>query len=659
MDFNPKEFNLPDEDDISGQFKFSLSYWNNRNRFILDMRKMQNGLNMIRAPKSTQYVIRTLHSYILATLINEKASRYLSRPNIQVVEDRVMEDEDRSKLTRIEKGLNIGGYEIERRSGGDTWDRAVVDAILLDMGVQRILRNESKYWKKLTTIEGQQALPLDSDERYRYKTDQGIPITKEYVPLEYFFPHYDGPELVFSFEVEERTLYDVRRSAAFNNDIAKRVLGKVPSSGSDRGLNTTVNIVHYMDNDVHAYYLGGPGANSGNNKWPKVNINSQEYRGKLELLYAYHHNIDRSQYNTLGGRYGGWKTSTNRIEGVGKGILELAQAADEILSQVLTNVRAKYWPNLNFKMDPEKRGFGVGNSKPEAPKIDEGEPIVTFVGEEILPIFTSKEDPMLTWIWDQIHEQVAKLGGAPQALFGGREPGVDTGYNQALQQTQAQSLDNKLEQHIANGAEEEALITVLHVRAINEPVPMYYTEKDKKKGKKVGDYCVLDPKDLSPMPRFSAQVRKQTPMDLLGAIRAAISASDDRNGKGPLFSDDTIATEFLGIEYPDIEDKKKLLEALRREIVNSGLLQEKIGDSINIKLAKHGTPDMSVEQMQKADPALLATLSQIQGPAAQAGGTDPNVLSAIQPGPTSGDPEMGNRLGEAIQMGIETGATSI
>ena len=72
--------------------------------------------------------------------------------------------------------------------------------------------------------------------------------------------------------------------------------------------------------------------------------------GEPVLLHAYEHNLGQSIYNTIAGRFGGWKSSTNRIEGVAKGLLELNQAADEVFSQVITNVRAKYWPTLLQKI---------------------------------------------------------------------------------------------------------------------------------------------------------------------------------------------------------------------------------------------------------------------------------------------------------------------
>jgi len=271
---------------------------------------------------------------------------------------------------------------------------------------------------------------------------------------------------------------------------------------------------------------------------------------------------------------------------------------------------------------------------------------------------------MVMWLFDQIQMGIGKLAGSA-VLFGERAPGVDTGYNQALQQTQAESLDNKQEQHIQAGAEEEALIVALHVRDIGEPVEMSYIHEEKRTREKRLVNATLDPKDLIPMPRFSAQVRKQRPVDFLAALRAFREATDDREGKGPALSDDTAREELLGLPAPDIEYKKITIETQKREIQNRGIIADKVGDQINIKLAKTGVPEVSPEMLSQADPALLAAIQQIQPGVAGQGGSDPSMLAGVSeqvglpPGPLPGDSEPENRLGEAVAGSINTGAASI
>lgn len=668
---------LPEDSVVTDRFRFLTNYWINRNNFIKAAREANAGLNKIEAPVSAQYKVKTVHSYTLAALMNEKTSRYSQLPVIQVVPDDDLDDEGRAKSTRIERALNIGAYEIERQSDGDVWSRVVEDAHFLDEGVEQIVRAENAFWTALVTDneDGGKLYPLmvvgddgklkSGAKREAYKKTHGVPIYKRYVPLEHFYPQYDGPTLIEAFDVETRSVRSVLNNPLFKDAVA---LKQLPDSSRDGGISAKVQIVQYVNSNWHAYYLASAVSMSGSNwdRWPQVVIN-QPYSGRLQLLYSYEHKLGRSLYNCVGGRFGGWKTSVNRIEGVGKGLLELAQADDELISQVATNVRAKYWPSLNFKMDPNLRGYGTGGSTPDAPAVKEGEPIVTFIGEEILPIFKSDEDPMTMWLHDTIQGQIGKLGGS-SVLFGGRSPGVDTGYHQALQTTQAESLDEKVEQHISSGATQEATLFLLHCKALNERVYMHYVEQDAILPKKTGKYVYLDPEDLVPMPRMDAQVRKPRPMDYIAALRAAKEASDDRQGKGPLLSDDTIRSDILAVQGPDIELQKIEIESQKREIIASGVLSAKIGERINVKLAKSGMPNVSPEQIQKADPSLIAAIQQGQGPAATMGGTSPQLLgdvaqqaggAGLPPGPMPGDPEEQNRLGEAVGGLVATGTSSI
>lgn len=661
-------YDLPLDEVQTRRFQGSLNYWKGRNKFIKDMRAALSGNNPIEAPTSVQYKIRVIHGYVMATLLNEKLSRYLLRPVIQVIPEDGIDPEAMSKATRIEKAINLANYEIERKSDGDVWSRVIADAHMLDEGVEKWLLSPQHAWPELTKNDREveaggdyeNKYPLGGESREAYKKRCGVPITKQYVPLEYFFPNYDGPNLVDSFEIAERTLISVLNNPLFRNEHGEEAFKNLPEPGPDGGYNQMVNIVEFVNNNCHAYYLAGPGQNA--RKWPKVEPWTHTFNGELKLLYKYEHETGRSLYNCVGGRFGGWKTSTNKIEGIGKGLLELSQAIDDILSQIYTNVRAKYWPSLNFVLDPEKRGYGPGTGKPDAPVVKEGEPLVTFVGEQILPIFEPKDDPMTMWLYDQIQGQISKMGGS-SVLFGEKSPGVDTGYHQALQQTAAESLDEKLEQHINMGATQGALILMLLAKSIGEKVWMHYTEPNpREKKRKVGKYVFLDPEDLTPIPQLDAQVRKQRPVDFLSALRAAREASDDRGGKGPLMSDARIRQSILTLDAPDEEEAAILVESQKRELLASGVFSAKIGDLVNIKLAKHGVPEMSPELMQKADPALIQAIQSTQGQAAQAGGVDPNVLAGaaetmgLPPGPLPGDAEPENRLGEAIVNAQTTGA---
>lgn len=666
---------LPDDKIMSERFRYSVRYWRNRNKFIKDVRDAIEGLNKIESPVSAQYKVKVLHMFILASLHNEKLSRFLARPRIQSIPDEDYDDDALARSTKIETWVNTAWYEMERRGGGDTWTRACSDSILLDTGVTMTLRATNPFWKELVAADKDaiasgkpnETYPFGSDKRMSYKKEHGTPIKKVYIPLENWYPQFDGDTLVGAFHLETRSLVAVLSNPLFKGDEeGAKIISEIRSRGTlgpDGGLGTEVNIVHFVNNKYHAYYLLDRPQNATNAAWPRVTTTGYLNKGDLKLLYKYEHGIPRSLYNYWGGRFGGWITSTNRIEGVGKALLELCQAADEIVSQVLTNVRAKYWPSLNFVLDPEQRGFGAAGGKPTPPVVKEGEPIVTFKGEEIKPIFVPEEDPMAMWLFDQINAAIGKLGGSP-VLFGGRLEGVDTGYAQAVQQTAAESIDNKLEQHIQMGAEIEALLLLLHVRAIGEEVCAHYVQTTAL-GTKKGRYISISPDDTEPMPRFDARVRAQRPVDFIGALRAAREASDDREGKGPLYSDQTIRSDILSMDAPDVEYNKILIEAMKREMINNGTIAAKIGERVNMKLAQQGVPEMTPEMLQKVDPALAATLAQGQEAMAQGGGTDPSLIAGLAeqgglglpPGPAPGNPEPFNRMGEAVEMNMETGAS--
>lgn len=695
---------LPNDDTLTARFQGLVKYWRNRNKFILDMRAAVAGNNEIEAPETMQYKIKVVHAYMLATIINQKVSRYLRLPVIQVIPRENMQGgidpDDRADASRTEKGLNVALTEIDRRSGGNVHDRLLFDTILLDGAVEKWLAAPNAFWTDIVTrdslaeqrAEGQDipeeyANLFDDDKlkpgskaRETYKLENGIPITRRYVPLEMSYPQYDGDTLIENFEVDERSLISVCNNKLFDNDYGGPLIDQIKQSlGRDGGVEETVNIIEYANNVYHAYYLGNKRENR--RAWPKVNAESQVYTGRLQLLYKYEHGINRNPYNYWTGRYGGWTTSNNRIEGIGKGQMELSAAADDILSQAFTNVRAKYWPSLNFKLDPEKRGFGTDYSKAKAPTIKEGQEIVTFTGEEIAPIFKPEEDPMAMWTWDKISEQLGKMGGSP-VLFGGRQPGVDTGYAQALQTTTAEDGDEKIAQHVNFSVTQGMLIMMLYVRKINEKIPMEYTDSITEPGKvgkkKVRKMVTLDPKDLSPMPRLDAQVTKPSPMDYMTALRAFQMATASNNGQPPAMSYDTARAELLAMLAPDDEKFKILIEAQENEIIESGVLSSKIGDMVNIKLAKNGVPEVSPEMMSKADPSLVASIQASAPQAAAGGGLDPRMLGAaaatngipangppaaaptgggtLPPGPLPGNPEPMNRIGEAAGMNAQTGA---
>ena len=584
---------LPSDDYIREGLSYVHDLWRERNRFIDEVRRVVEGRNTIEAPKQTPYKIRTVHSYSLASIINEKAARFTQLPTIQVVpEDESLES--RSKSSDIELAINIALQEMERRSDGDVWSRAILDAILLDEGVERIERAPAAFWPEIITINdsGDITMPFEDNDINRQLTTAakkryGLPIRSIFVPLENFFPIYEGPTLIESYEVELRTLRDVLRNPLFGNKDQLQFYSKDESTS----LRTQVSIIHYVNAIWHAYFAMTPGTttNIGSSiLWPDYTSTDLAVAGTPLFLYGYKHNLGISLYNTISGRFGGWKTSHNRIEGVAKGLLELNVATDEVLSQVYTNIRAKYWPTMLQQIDPELRGIETG-TPPLPITVPEGQNLAIYKGESVEPLFQPVDDPIVPWVYDKLQEQMARLGGSP-VIFGQRTPGVETGYHQALQITQAEHLDEKLEQHFSVAAANRARIMLQHIKVMDlGEVYTHHTEINTQ-GKRSGKYYTIDPNDLSPMPRMDAQVRRPRPVDFSANIRAAREASDERQGKGPIMSDDSIRADLLSMPAPDIEKHKIDVERAMRRIWDSGVLDAKILEALNIKLATQGVP---------------------------------------------------------------------
>lgn len=629
---------LPESDDLRERYQFTYDYWQPRNRFIELMRQMLSGENKIEGPSGNiPYKVRTLHTYSLASIVNEKAARFTQLPLIQAVpEDEELES--RIKSSDIETAINIAFTEMERRSDGDVWARCALDAIVIDEGVERIERAPAALWRDAVKVNEDGTISLIFEENDYPKANEmlkkqaGLPIRSIYVPLENFYPIYEGPDLIESFETELRTMRNIISNPLFKNNI-----GPLMALGGDstNDLRKQISLVHYVNLKWHAYYAMMPGTNNNNPNEVGFPNNSNTVLptvGTPIFLYAYEHKLGTSLYNCIPGRFGGWKTATNRIEGVGKGLLELNQGADEILSQVTTNVRAKYWPSLKQTINPDLRGYtGVGEPKPTV--VPEGQSIALFPDEDIKPLFEPVDDPAVPWLFSQIQEQISRLGGS-SAVFGQNAPGVETGYHASLQITQAEHLDEKIEQHLSTGAARRAELILRHVKAMNLGKVWVHATETLPNGKKQGKYKYLDPADLSPLPRLDAQVRRPRPIDLAASIRAAREASDERQGKGPLMSDDSIRQNFLNITAPDVEKHKILVEQQQNKLLASGFIDAKVAQAVNMLLATANTPE--VNNPMEASPAAIEAARQLAG-----GGTPsaaPNPMANQPAGIPTGQP---------------------
>jgi hypothetical protein len=613
---------FPSEHDFSERLLSTLQFWSDRNIFITRIRNMMSGSNPINAPKASQYKVRVIHTYLMAATVNEKAARFVQQPLIQAIPNNI-DDDELVQSSQLENALSAAFYEMERNGDGDVWSRVVLDAIMLDEGVERIERAPAAFWpESLTTNdEGETVWAMEGDEFDNYKKSRGLPIRSVYIPLENIYPIYEGSVPIETFELEVRTLREINRSDSVSQE-AKAKLGTM-MAGTTKGLDQYVTVVRYCNLRYSGMFAIGP---TQNNQWPDLMTgpyNMTSITDAVEMS-RYEHGLNKVIYNFVGGRFGGWKGPHNRIEPVNKGLMELNQAADEIASQVITNIRAKNWPNLIALYDPDHRE-SIAGAPPKAPTVQEGESISMYIGESLQPIFKPADDPMVQWAFSMLQEQIGRLGGSP-VLFGDRSPGVETGYHQSLQITQAEHLDDKVEQHLASGAIQRATLLLEHVIALGEKVPVHYMTTDSQ-GRRKGIYLYLDPTKLNPMPRFDAQVRKPRPVDFAAALRTAREASDEREGKGPLMPDRVILSELLNRTQPD-EDKRLIrTEKEQNRLIESGVLADKIAEQLNLKLATEGVDELAPEEVASADPTLLAAMQKINADQApNAGGVTPERI---------------------------------
>jgi hypothetical protein len=614
---------LGPEQDLEEQFRWAVEYWEGRNLFIQQARDMVDGKNTIDLPAAVQYKAKQLHTYLMASIANEKASRYLTIPEPQIIVEDPLDPKSRDHSTRIERGLDVISYEMERMGGGDVWSRAVWDSIILDGGVELIERIPHVAWKGLA--DNQKDYPLGSKKREDYKKEHGVPIRSLYVPLESIFPIYDDASEELIFHIEYKSLWACRRNSLYDQSAFDDFEVDDPT----RGLNTEIAIVRIANRKYYGYYALYP-SKTTRVLGEKRDASEVDTQGELRYLYGYKHGLSNINYNIFAGKFGGWKTDTNRVESTGRALMELNQAADEIVSQVFTNIRAKYWGSLKFAVDPEARGYSAGQT-PEPPEINEGEPFVMFKGEELSPIYQNENDTSVPWLMDQIKESLGNLGGS-SVLFGRREPGVDTGYMHATQISQAEHLDEKQEQHAQTGGIKHYTLILQHIQQIGESVWAHYTDNItiNDKNRKKGTWAEISPKELDPLPRIDVRVRKPRPVDFMSSIRAAREASDEREGKGPLYSDDTIRERIMGDAHPAIEGKKVDQQKVRNDLIGTGIITNKVGELINMKLARQGVPEVSPEQLGQIDPSMLPALQQmIESGEIPPGGLSPEILARL------------------------------
>ena len=643
---------LPEPTRVRALLQRVIEWYSARDALINRYRLAIDGKNPIAAPTSLQYKVVVKHSFRLQSIRNEKRSRYRALPEFKVIPMEKRRDVRlRQKADDLELALNVAVENMETTSGDPVWSHVCDDVIMLDAGVERIERAPAAFWPEISVLDkkGQNALMRrqvpkedgsvvrlfeDGDLYEKHKDDYlkqaGIPLKTTWVPLERFYPVFEGGTMVECFEVEERSLREVKSNPLFKTDFLSGY-----STGSDGGLSQKVVVLHYSNQIVHAYYALGP-TSQLRNAWPDIRKTSEFALGEPILLHSYNHGLGRPIYNYVTGRGGGWKGGGSRAEGTMFALLELSQDLDELNSQVATYARNVMWPTRLVKYSRESRAGD--EALPTPMKIPEGGTVAIWSDESIENMTQVFQDFQLAeWLQKTTIDQMNALAGSP-ALFGERQPGINTGYHQQLQLTQAEHLDSQIESALAQGAKNRALIMLGHVQQMGEKCYVTAHSKDSK-GRISGKYICIDPDDLDPMPQLAVKVRDPKPTDLLLASQVFTQMTQIRPGHGTPAVDDAYALEnFMGVEDPGEIDRRKREQDMRNKLWAGPLLVQKMGEKLGLAMAQGQAQTVTPEQAAGASPGFQGAIQQINQsgePQAQ-GGISPENATAQAEMPESG-----------------------
>ena len=618
-----------------------LDTYAKRDRLIQKFREALDGRNPIKAPRSMTYRTVTWHTRRLNAILNEKTSRYRPTPEIKIVpigKDGKVSKPVRNKSERLEKGTNGAFYQLERQGSDSIWLNLIWDLHVADAACEKWLRSPSTWWPKLVPYNEDDEDPEETpardvlervygedgyeSARERYKQEQGLPITRFWVPIERFYPVFDRGILTEGFELSERSLRSLMNNPLFDTSAFKGY-----ARTSDGGLSQNVVILEYSNDTYHAYYALGP-SNTSKMAWPKITSSLSMTMGVPTLLHAYKHGLGRPVYNYIVGRGGGWVSGDSRQEGVMEALLEKNQQADELFSQKATFLRNTMWPTRAAYFDREARG--ADDNPPQPPKIEEGGIVSMFVGEKIENLTANIPDfQFADKLSEQIMSDMNALAGSP-ALYGEGQTGVYTGYHQQLQLNQAKHLDNQIENALVKGAIYGVELLFLHIRAMNEKVYVFCPEKGPG-GRVDGEYLCIDPKDLDPLPQLAAKVVDPQPQDLMVAAQTALQLTQIRPGHNtPLLDDARARQDILGFQDPEDIDRAIAEQDFREKLRTSPAILQDLTQRLGLELANRQSGSLTPEEVAGASPAANAAVQQINesGESAQNGGVHPGNLMA-------------------------------
>lgn len=618
-----------------------MDIYDRRDRLIGKFRQALDGKNPIKAPRSMTYKVTTWHTRRLNAILNEKTSRYRPTPEIKVIpvgRDGKVSKPVRNKAERLEKAVNGLYYQLERQGSDSVWQNIVWDLHVADAACEKWLRSPSTWWPKLVPYHDEDEDPEEvpardvlervhganyEKEREKYKQERGLCITRMWVPIERYYPIFSNGRHTEGFELRTDSLRSLMNNPLFDTSVLK-TFGK---GGNDGGLGQEVVIMEYSNDTYHAYYALGP-SNNSRQSWPTITSSRSLSMGEPLLLHKYKHGLGRPVYNYIVGRGGGWVSGDSRQEGVMEALLDLNQQADELKSQLATYIRNVMWPTRVAYYDHEARG--ADDAPPAPPKIEEGGIISMFVGEKIENLTANIPDFRLAeTVYNQVESSMNALAGSP-VLYGERQPGVNTGYHQQIQQNQAKHLDSQIENALSRGAIQGIELALLHIKAMDEKVYPFTPEKGPG-GKMGGEYICIDPKDLDPLPQLAAKVIDPQPQDLMVAAQTALQLTQIRPGHNtPLLDDGRAIQDILGFQDPEDIIRSVTEQTFRERLAGNEVIIMDMSQRLGLELAKRQSATLSPEEVADASPAFQQAAAEMNqsGEAAASGGVAPANLGA-------------------------------
>ena len=627
-----------------------------RNPLIERARDFLRGKNEIAVPASLTYIPVTARSFLFAGIVNQKVARFGQLPRLGLIPPGEGQSA-RTDTENMEAALNSLFSELERRSGGSVWSRAVQDCIALHEGVIRIDRAPAAFWPELQMVKGADGVEREKfyrvfegnersykNKREDYKEECGAPLRWDYIPLESFYPIYEGDTPVEAFELERRSLRSVLTNPLFaDSEFVKQWNTRDKTKLTHR---QSASILRYSNQGKLAYYAYAP-RESSFDTFPDA-IAAEAGIGQPALLYETDTGLGRIPYARLPGRFGGWLDATTDIEQVMNAVMHENELADYLFSQEMTTQRRMGWPTRVAYFDATKRD--QTDDPPKSPDVPEGGTISMWLGEKIEDISEPRENRMFIEIMNRIQNTVATLGGSP-ALFGVKQPGVDTGYQENLQVTQSESLDTMIAQGLKTGFVDCAHLVIAHARAMGETIPVKHVKNDRL-GRRYAVRLVVDPVKLEMIPEMDARVTKPRPIDQVAAARAFIDLTSDRGDKGPALSEDTALESILAVDDPALEMRKRLIEKAERAALNGGVLNSMVLAKLNVLEAQGNPP--GVPAGADMSEALGGAVEDVAVESAQAGGISPEVVAAAQArrtgGVPAGTPQPEQQVGRQAQM---------